>query len=110
MKYIKLVLFLILLSSLFLFATPVTGNKTVTVAGTPETLVAASAPVLWIDIQADCDNTDQTYVGFDATPLTGGLELDGCDSIRWHNVDAVDIYVDVEISGEGVHYWYEPAG
>lgn len=90
------------------------GRKTVTAAATAETLVAASTPSKWVVVQALGTNTKALTIG-NSTVVHGGAAGTGRRGITLEPGDASEpiyindllkIYVDVEVSGEGVQFLY----
>lgn len=86
------------------------GVKTVTTAGTDETLVASTTAVKRVIIQAQTDNTGFIAIGtagVDATEATGtGVLLTAGDSVEFDIDDLVDISIDATADGEGVRFTY----
>ena len=86
------------------------GVKTVTSAGTDETVVGTVTLAKWVTIQAQTDNTGIVAVGaagVDATVATGnGVALAAGESFTFPCDDLNDISIDATVSGEGVRYTY----
>lgn len=87
------------------------GNKAVTTAGTPQQLAAASTPCTNVIISARIGNTKEVAYGFsNAVRATAGGEIGATlqpgDSValRVNNLQA--IWLDAQVSGEGVSYTY----
>jgi hypothetical protein len=81
------------------------GTKSVTTAGTRETLVAASQVVNGpIAIRADADNTKPIHIGGSDVDATIGFALSPTDPalVIPFVGDLFSIYLDVEVNGEGV--------
>ena len=94
--------------------------KTVAVAGTRDRLSASSVPVAQAFIQAKSGNTGKIYIGDNTVASTVCAELGIPQSgmllpalrvapSRATSVNLTDIYIDSQVSGEGVNVWYEPA-
>ena len=88
--------------------TLVSGDKTVAAAGTAEALGTAQR-VRSITVVAKDNNTGRVYVGGSdvATTVNRGL---GAGDVLTHTsaggwFDLADVYVDVDVSGEGVDYY-----
>mgnify|MGYP006407015321 CR=1 FL=1 len=85
------------------------GEKTITSAGTRETLVATATYVRAVVVIAKNGNTNQVYLGDETVDNTVNDGLDSGDSLPLNADVAFDlatIYVDVDTSGEGVDYYY----
>ena len=88
--------------------TLVSGDKTVAAAGTAEA-VGASQRVRSITVVAKDNNTGRVYVGGAdvASTVNRGLQagdvLTHTSASGW--LDLADVYVDVDVSGEGVDYY-----
>ncbi|MCX6013509.1 MAG: hypothetical protein NTV30_08915 [Chloroflexi bacterium] len=87
------------------------GRKVVSGSGTPVTLVAVSTAFKVIDIQALETNSGFIVVGDShvvASPSTArkGISLMPTGNIRLEGSDLLNIYLDAEISGEGVVFTY----
>ena len=89
--------------------TLISGDKTVTAAGTAEAVVAASRRVRSVTIVAKDDNTGRMYVGGAdvSSSVNRGLQADDVlthtSASGW--LDLQDLYVDADVSGEGVDYY-----
>jgi len=87
-------------------STITSGRKTITTAGTRETLVASSTPSKQVLITAFLGNTGVVVVGGStvvAAPATrNGTPLEAGDSCIIEIDNAQKIYLDVTVSGEGV--------
>lgn len=83
-------------------------EKDVTAAGTAETIVASSTPAKIVDIQAKAGNTGNIAVGGSNVHATNeiGVQLTPLSSVRVYCEDLVNIYIDAEVSGEGVMFTY----
>ena len=79
------------------------GQKTVTTAGTAEAL-ASSTAVKSVVIKALYSNTGKVYVGDSSVGSGNGFELEPGDAVGIEIDDLSKIYIDVEVSGEGVSY------
>lgn len=92
--------------------TPVSGRDTVAAAATAETILSSttSVPVIYIDIQAETDNTGVVVVGDSGVVATlatrKGICLNAGETYRLENVDLKDVFVDVTVSGDGYTYNY----
>ena len=96
---------------------PVTLQKNSTTPGTPVKLVANSTLVKSFTVQARKSNTGTVYFGFSSS--TAFFELAAQDtgtyeSITYDNgvetkIDLANVYLDVDVSGEGVNVNYELA-
>lgn len=88
------------------------GKKTITTAGTAETLVASSTPCKRVTIQAYASNAQRVAIGgstVDASATAGtgrGIVLAPDESFSLDIDDLVDIYLDVLGNGEGVRFTY----
>ena len=79
------------------------GQKTVTTAGTAEAL-ASSTAVKSVVKKALYSNTGKVYVGNSSVGSGNGFELEPGDAVGIEIDDLSKIYIDVEVSGEGVSY------
>lgn len=92
--------------------TPVSGRDTVAAAATAERILSSSTsvPVVYIDIQAETDNTGLVVIGDSgvvaALATRKGIALNAGDTYRLENVDLADVYADVTVSGDGYTYVY----
>ncbi len=88
--------------------TLVSGDKTVTAAGTAEA-VGASQRVRSITVVAKDNNTGRVYVGGSDVASTTNRGLQAGDVLTHTSasgwLDLADVYVDVDVSGEGVDYY-----
>ena len=88
--------------------TLVSGDKTVAAAGTPEA-VGASQRVRSITVVAKDNNTGRVYVGGSdvASTVNRGLQagdvLTHMSASGW--LDLADVFLDVDVSGEGIDYY-----
>lgn len=88
--------------------TLISGDKAVTAAGTAEAL-AASRRVRSVTIVAKDSNTGRVYVGGSDVDSSVNRGLQAGDALihasasGW--LDLADIYVDADVSGEGVDYY-----
>ena len=88
--------------------TLIASEKTVAAAGTAEALVAASQRVKSLTLIAKTGNTGQLYIGgSDVAAATNDGIAPGDTLIvpadNW--LDLNDVYVDVDVSGEGVEIY-----
>jgi len=82
------------------------GEKLVAVAGTRVTLVAASESIKGVQIKALDTNTGKIYVGDVTVAAANGYDL-GAGEVVYVNIDdAVKVYLDAAVSGEGVRYLF----
>ena len=85
------------------------GRKTVTTAGTAETLAVSTAAKAVI-ITAETDNTGYVVVGGStvvaALATRRGTPLNAGDTVALEIDNLADIYLDATVSGEGVTYTY----
>lgn len=86
------------------------GRKTVTNAGTRETLTAGSTPCKKVTMTALLENTGIVVVGGStvvaAFGTRRGIPLETAQSITFEIDDLNDVYLDVTVNGEGVSYLY----
>ncbi len=82
------------------------GEKTVTVAGTAEAL-ASTQQVKSVTIIAKAGNSGQVYVGASDVDNTTNDGLDAGEVLSFdaHGVDLADLFIDVDNSGEGVDFY-----
>lgn len=82
------------------------GNKTVTTAGTRVQLVASSTPLVAgvVEIKALWGNTGRIYVGDITAASTKGHWLATGESVVLYIDDLNRIYLDAQVSGEGVTF------
>ena len=91
---------------------PVSGNATVTTAGTPVQLASVATPALRLDITANPGNTDVIVVGGSGVvgPLSGrkGVPLEPSATYTLTTSDLSLIWIDSAHNGDGVtyNYWY----
>jgi hypothetical protein len=88
--------------------TIISSEKTVTAAGTAEALSASSQRVRSLSVIAKTGNTGQVYVGGSdvASSTNDGLAPGDTlmvPSLNWLDLSAM--YVDVDVSGEGVDFY-----
>lgn len=85
------------------------GEKVLAAAATPETIVAASTPCRMLIITAKPTNTDKIAYGFsnavNANGSNGALLAAG-QSVSLPVADALLIWLDAAVNGEGVSYTY----
>ena len=85
----------------------ISGEKTVTAAGTAEAITGANR-VKAITIIAKTGNTGQVYVGGSDVASTTNQGLDAGETLSIETVgwmDLAGIYVDVDTNGEGVDFY-----
>ena len=84
------------------------GRATVTAAGTAEVINATTLPFSVCDIQSEENNTGDIVIGGTTTDATlatrSGILLYPGDFYTIKNHDLLYIYIDAEVSGDGVHY------
>ncbi len=85
--------------------TPVSGQKTVTTAGTA-VAVGGDVAVKGLIVIADPDNGGNIYVGPATVDSSTGLALPPGGILPAGNVNLSDIYIDSDVSGEGISYYY----
>ena len=88
--------------------THISSEKAVSVAGTAEALSSTSQRVKSLSVIAKSDNTGQVYVGGSDVASTTNDGLAPGDSliipaVNW--LDLSDVYIDVDVSGEGVDFY-----
>ena len=88
--------------------TLISSEKTVAAAGTAEALSSSSQRVKSLAVVAKTGNTGQVYVGGSdvASSTNDGLAAGDTltlPSVNWLDLNA--IYVDVDVSGEGVDFY-----
>lgn len=86
----------------------ISGEKTVTAAGTAEALVGAAQRVRSVKVVAKGGNTNQVYVGASDVASTTNEGLDARESVNiapggWF--DLADIFIDVDTNAEGVDFY-----
>ena len=84
-------------------STIVNGQKTVTTAGTAETL-ASSTSVRSVCIKALHGNTNNVYVGDSSVDSSNGYVLDSGETLCIDIQNLATIYIDTDTNGEGVSY------
>ncbi|MCK9571375.1 hypothetical protein M0R72_20670, partial [Candidatus Pacearchaeota archaeon] len=84
---------------------PVSGQKTVTTAGTA---VAVGGDVDSRDLVviADPDNSGDIYVGDSSVDAATGVKLPPGGILPCGNVNLAEIYIDADNDGEGISYYY----
>ena len=84
------------------------GRKTVSVAGTREQILTSATPCTGIIIQGLHSNTGNVSVGGSdvSAVLAGenGIELMPAQTITLYVTDVSIVYVDAEVSGEGISF------
>lgn len=85
-------------------------RDTVAAAATEEAMASSSAPVEWIIITAETNNTGVMAVGAStvvaAEATRRGIPLQAGESVTLYNVDLLDVYLDTTVSGDGVTFFY----
>tara|TARA_Y100000310_G_scaffold109975_1_gene108448 strand:+ start:5892 stop:6185 length:294 start_codon:yes stop_codon:yes gene_type:complete len=93
---------------------PVVGSeKTVTSAGTAETLVASQTLVQSVTMRAKRSNTTNIFLGdsdVDSSQNDGFApgDLIAIPAGEDGAIDLVGIWIDAATNGEGVDFWYSP--
>ena len=85
--------------------TPVSGQKTVTAAGT-QVAIGGDVNVLGLIVVADVDNGGNIYVGPSTVDSATGVKLPPGGILPCGNVNLSTLYIDSDVSGEGVSYYY----
>ena len=85
--------------------TPVSGAKIVTSAGT-QVAVGGAVAVRGLIIIADPDNGGNIYVGPSTVDSSTGVKLPPGGILPCGNVNLSAIYIDSDVSGEGISYYY----
>ncbi len=85
-------------------STPASGQKTVTTAGTA-VAVGGDIDAKEVIIMADPDNGGNVYIGDSAVDSTGA-KLPPGGILPAGNVNLSEIYIDADIDGEGISYYY----
>lgn len=85
-------------------------RKLVTAAGTRERLVAASTPCKKVEVQALGTNTKSVVIGGSTVVAAPGTQR-GIPLLAWSTFtiyieDLYNVYIDAEVSGEGVTFAY----
>lgn len=87
------------------------GRKVVAAAGTAERLVSTNTPCRRVTITGLITNTGFIYVGGSTVLATAGSErgtpISAGTSVTMHVEDLYQLYIDAEVSAEGVSYVYE---
>ena len=79
------------------------GQKNVTTAGT-RAVLGTSQAILSITITAKLTNTGNIYVGNSSVTSSNGAILSAGDSLSLDTNDISNVYIDSDVSGEGVSY------
>lgn len=90
------------------------GRKTVAAAGTAEKLSSTSTPVLSVEIRALDANTKPVAIGASTVKAKAsearGRLLKAGENVRLEGISNLNqIFVDAEVNGEGVSYFYTQA-
>lgn len=90
------------------------GRKVVAAAGTPEKLSASSVPVIDVEIRALDANTKPVAVGASTVKAKAaearGRLLKAGEVVKLEGLGNLNkIFVDAEVNGEGVTYFYTQA-
>ena len=84
---------------------PVSGQKVVPVAGT-QVAIGGDVDVRGLIVIADPDNGGNIYVGPATVNSSTGLKLPPGGILPCGNVNLSEIFIDSDVSGEGVSYYY----
>lgn len=84
---------------------PASGQKVVTAAGTAEA-VGSDVDTRNLIIVADPDNSGNIYVGPATVDSATGVKLPPGGILPAGNASLADIYIDADVSGEGISYYY----
>ena len=92
-------------------ASPVSGRKAITTAGTAEKLVAASTPCVKVELSADLGNTNPVAVGGSGVVAASGSQegivlIPGNDPYVIEIDDVVKLWADVQTNGDAVAFNY----
>lgn len=82
------------------------GSKNVTTAGTRVQLISTSTPCRWVIVVGKEANTDTVWVGGSTVASGRGVPLVGLQSERFDVSDVSNIWLDSDVSGEGVTFLY----
>lgn len=82
---------------------PLSGQKTVAAAGTAEAL-GGDQEYKKITVIADADNTGDIYIGASVVDSVTGGKLPAGGWVDLEFVNTNEIYIDAEVSGEGVSW------
>lgn len=85
--------------------TPVSGQKTVTTAGTA-VAVGGDVAVKGLIVIADPDNGGNIYVGPATVDSATGCKLPPGGVLPLGNVNLSEIFLDADYDGEGISYYY----
>lgn len=85
--------------------TPVSGQKTVAVAGTAVAL-GGDVDVRELIVVANPDNGGNIYVGPDTVDSSTGIKLPPGGILPCGSVSLSEIFIDSDMSGEGISYYY----
>lgn len=85
--------------------TPASGQKTVTTAGS-RVAVGSNTDVKNLVIIADLDNSGNIYVGDSTVSSANGAKLPPGGVLPCGAVNLAAIYIDADVSGEGISYYY----
>lgn len=80
------------------------GQETVAVVGTAEPLATASTPIISVTVKALHGNTGMVYVGNEDVTSATGYVLDAGEPVSIDIDDLADVYIDVDVAGEGVSW------
>jgi hypothetical protein len=86
-------------------------RRNVTTSGTQVRLVTTSTPATDVLIRAKYTNTGKVYLGDSTTNKTthSPIEAGYCIGLTWTAnmpIDLAEIWVDADVSSEGVEVWY----
>lgn len=85
------------------FGSIISGQKSVTTAGTREVLGASTA-IQGIIIKANRTNTGNIFVGDATVASSNGFVLDRGAAVSFDVDNLADIYIDSSVNGEGVSF------
>ena len=80
------------------------GKKTVTAAGTDETLASTQAILSGVTIKAEASNTGIMYVGTENVSSSDGFELAAGEQLFLEVANLTTVWLDCSVSGDGVTY------
>ena len=84
---------------------PQSGQTIVTAAGTQEA-IGGNVDVRNLIVIADPDNSGNIYVGPSTVDSSTGIKLPAGGILPCGNVNLSEIYIDSDVSGEGISYYY----
>ena len=84
---------------------PASGVKVVAAAGT-QVAIGGNVDVRGLIVVADVDNGGNIYAGPSTVDSATGVKLPPGGILPAGNVNLSEIYIDADVSGEGVSYYY----